>query len=209
MLNFQTQPPSSHFLFRKDFTKCSDRYKELGQFAYDQPHCTKYHIATCIKEFYEKYIYFGEVKEGTADIPHGIGIKVDSRRGIAEGYWKDGKLHGRGRHIYNFGSYYIGEWKKGYRDGEWIEYNGNSKYEGEWKDDSKHGQGTYYKRNGDKYTGQWDDKKGQGEINYEDGTKYIGEWYDTQRDGLGTLYSADGQVLNQGKWYEDKYMGKE
>ena len=66
-----------------------------------------------------------------------------------------------------------------------------------------------YKRNGDKYTGQWDDKKGQGEINYEDGTKYIGEWYDTQRDGLGTLYSADGQVLNQGKWYEDKYMGKE
>ena len=75
MLNFQTQP-SSHFLFRKEFTERSDTYKELGQFSYDQPHCTKYHITTCI---HNKWIYIGEVKEGTDDIPHGIGIQVDSR----------------------------------------------------------------------------------------------------------------------------------
>ena len=76
MLNFQTQPPSSHFLFRKYFTVRSDRYKELGQFSYDQPHCSKYHITTCIGKD-NKWIYIGEVKEGTDDIPHGIGIKVD------------------------------------------------------------------------------------------------------------------------------------
>ena len=53
--------------------------------------------------------------------------------------------------------------------------------------------------------------KGQGEINYKDGRKYIGEWgnWNLTRHGLGTLYSADGQVLNQGKWEEDEYKGKE
>ena len=50
-----------------------------------------------------------------------------------------------------------------------------------------------------------------------DGTKYIGQWYnfggsssiDLKRHGLGTLYSADGQVLNQGKWWMNEYDGKE
>ena len=77
MLNFQTQPPSLHFLFRKDFTVRSDKYKELGQFSYDQPHCTTHHISTCIhKDNY--WIYIGEVKEGTDDIPHGLGIQVNN-----------------------------------------------------------------------------------------------------------------------------------
>ena len=69
-----------------------------------------------------------------------------------------------------------------------------------------------YRENGDKCTGQWHDWEGQGEINYKDGTKYIGQWDgygDSKRYGVGTLYSADGQVLNQGKWENDKYMGKE
>ena len=73
-----------------------------------------------------------------------------------------------------------------------------------------------YKYNGDKYTGQWDGYEGQGEINYTDGTKYIGNWddcgqisIDLMRHGLGTLYSAEGQVLNLGKWEQNKYKGKE
>ena len=69
---------------------------------------------------------------------------------------------------------------------------------------------------GHKYTGIWDGWKGQGEVNYKDGKKYKGHWddfggsfIDFKRHGLGTLYSADGQVLNQGKWYMDEYKGKE
>ena len=62
---------------------------------------------------------------------------------------------------------------------------------------------------GNKYTGQWDDGKGQGEINYRDGEKYKGQWIWSKRHGRGTLYSADGQVLNEGKWEEDEYKGKE
>ena len=70
-----------------------------------------------------------------------------------------------------------------------------------------------YTKDGHKYTGQWNGWKGQGEINYKDGKKYKGQWDGDyykciKRHGLGTLYSADGQVLNQGKWYKDEYKGK-
>ena len=66
-----------------------------------------------------------------------------------------------------------------------------------------------YTKDGDKYTGIWDGYTGQGEVNYKDGKKYTGQWDYKKRHGVGTLYSADGQVLNQGKWEEDKYKGKE
>ena len=84
------------------------------------------------------------MKEGTDRIPHGIGIKVDKDGGIFEGYWKDGKLDGWGRYIYN-GDYYIGEYKEGKRYGFGIEYySRGDRYEGEWENGIYHGQGTYY-----------------------------------------------------------------
>ena len=83
MLNIRTQSPSSHFIFRNGFTKSSDVYKRLGQFDYDQPSCTTDHIRTCIHSgLYNNWIYIGEVKEGTDDTPHGIGIKVDGHYGV-------------------------------------------------------------------------------------------------------------------------------
>ena len=156
-------------------------------------------------------IYIGEVKEGTDDTPHGIGIQVNEYGGIQEGYWKDWQLYGRGRRINGNGDYYIGEFKGGSYNGEGTYYypDGDIKYEGGWKDDKLYGQGTLYHWNGHKYTGQWDDYKGQGEINYKDGKKYTGQWDWFKRHGLGTLYSAEGQVLNQGKWKKNKYKGKE
>ena len=179
--------PLSHSLFRKCFTLTSGVYKRLGQFDYGQQNCTTDHIKTCIHQDKYSWIYIGEVKEGTDDTPHGIGIKVYRLGDIKEGYWKNGQLHGRGRIIYVDTTYYIGEFKEG----------------------NKHGEGIYYHWNGDKYTGQWDGGKGQGEINYNDGKKYTGQWNWYKREGLGTLYSADGQVLNQGKWNRNKYMGQE
>ena len=70
---FTFTQPLSHSLFRNYFTLTSGVYKRLGQFDYGQPSCTTHHIKTC----FDKYsIYIGEVKEGTDDTPHGIGIKV-------------------------------------------------------------------------------------------------------------------------------------
>ena len=217
---FTFTQPSSHSLFRNYFTLTSGVYKRLGQFDYGQPNCTTNHIKTCI-HWDNKWIYIGELKEGTDDTPHGIGIQVWKGGDIKEGYWKDWEQHGRGRFIDSDGSYYIGEFKEDKWDGEGTRYykDGDIKYEGGWKGNFYYGQGTYYK-DGNKYTGQWDGSKGKGEINYKDGTKYIGEWdylddanekynYNYRRHGLGALYSADGQVLNQGKWEKDEYKGKE
>ena len=226
LFKIRTQPPSSHSLFRKEFTISSGVYKRLGQFNYGQPSCTTDYIRTCIKEEDDEnygWIYIGEVKEGADDTPHGIGIKVmNGGTIIQEGNWNDGKLHGKGRHILSSGNYYIGEYKGGNYNGEGAYYCNGDKYEGGWKDGNYYGQGTYYKDNGDKYIGQWDGDKGQGEINYTDGKKYIGHWdgdysYDVYgayisdylRHGFGTLYSQKGQVLKEGKWHYDEYKGKE
>ena len=47
----------------------------MGEFDYGQPHCTTDHIHTRIDED-NRWIYIGEVEEGTDNIPHGIGIQV-------------------------------------------------------------------------------------------------------------------------------------
>ena len=71
--------PLSHSLFRERFTRLSEIYKRLGQFDYDQPNYTTDHIKTCIRndDRHYNWIYIGEVKEGTGNTPHGIGIRVE------------------------------------------------------------------------------------------------------------------------------------
>ena len=88
LASFYTQPPLSHSLFREEFTENSNTYKRLEQFSYDRLHCTTDHIHTLIgkddnydsddedEDDYDYWIYIGEMKKGTDDIPQGIGIKV-------------------------------------------------------------------------------------------------------------------------------------
>ena len=76
------------------FPTTSGVYKRLGQFDYGQPNCTTDHIKTCISEKkYNEWIYIGEVKEGTDDTPHGIGIRVYSGWGTqqlnGQDSWRD------------------------------------------------------------------------------------------------------------------------
>ena len=74
LLHFHLQT-LTHFKFSWRSVRPSEIYNQLGQFSYGQPHYTKDCINACIEEDYN-WIYVGEVKEGTDDIPHGIGIKV-------------------------------------------------------------------------------------------------------------------------------------
>ena len=73
-----TQQPLSHSLFRSCLTFTSNVYKRLGQFDYGRPSWTAGHIKTCFgtDDNGGGWIYIGEVKEGTDDTPHGIGIQV-------------------------------------------------------------------------------------------------------------------------------------
>ena len=83
MLNTAVQLSRLHttiiisLLFRNNFTKSSKKYNKLEQFDYGQLLSTSHHFHTCIGETYgDDWIYIGDVKKGTNDIPHGIGIKV-------------------------------------------------------------------------------------------------------------------------------------
>ena len=53
----------------------------LRQFDYGQPNCTTDHIKTCIND---NWIYIGEVKEGTGNTSHGIGIRVEWSHGFTQ-----------------------------------------------------------------------------------------------------------------------------
>ena len=59
-----------------------------------------------------KWVGIGQFREGTNDL-HGVGIQVDQQGDIFEGYWKNGRLHGQGRYIYNGGYYSTGEFEEG------------------------------------------------------------------------------------------------
>jgi len=80
-----------------------------------------------------------------------------------EGEWKDGKLHGQGKHTYAYGYTYEGEWKDGMRHGQGKETHGQGKethgertYEGEYKDGERHGQGKSTDAFGNTYEGRWE-----------------------------------------------------
>ena len=60
-----------------------------------------------------------------------------------EGEKRDTLRHGRGKYIYNDGSYYFGDWVKGKMEGQGqlIDAEGNLIFEGLWKDDHYEGKG--------------------------------------------------------------------
>jgi hypothetical protein len=52
---------------------------------------------------------------------------------IYEGYWKQGKMHGKARTIFNDASMFTGFYLKGERNGEGLfEYADGSSYQGNW-----------------------------------------------------------------------------
>ena len=112
-----------------------------------------------------KYIYFGQLEEGTNKWD-GVGTIVYSDGRIYEGCWKNDKANGFGRYIYKNGQYYIGEFKDG----------------------SRHGQGTYWYEDGRKYVGEYENNKrnGKGMEYTADGQIFMeGEWVDGQYVGKG------------------------
>ncbi|MGC8651557.1 MAG: hypothetical protein ACP5RX_03020, partial [Minisyncoccia bacterium] len=62
---------------------------------------------------------------------------------------------------------------------------------------------------GDKYEGTMVEGKmsGKGTYTWSEGTKYVGDFVDFYRDGYGTYYDKNGNVVYQGKWSKDQFMG--
>ena len=64
-------------------------------------------------------LYVGQVDSHGK--PNGRGKLIASENStLFEGYWKNGKLHGKGRFIDSQGNSYEGEWKNGLFDGKGV-----------------------------------------------------------------------------------------
>ena len=81
--------------FRTAFKKTREVYSKLGQHTYSHQLDSKrpLQINRGTLTSGNKYIYFGQLEEGTNN-KDGVGIRVDSDGAIIEGCWKNGNANG-------------------------------------------------------------------------------------------------------------------
>jgi serine/threonine protein kinase len=156
--------------------------------------------------------YVGQVKDGHK---HGQGTYIWADGTEYVGQWKNDLFHGQGTRTYADGGKYVGQWKDDLRNGPGtFTWANGDEYVGQWKDVA-HGQGTLTWAIGDKYTGQFlDDKRnGYGELsagpgrhinNCNDCVTYKGNFKDNYMDGYGECFDAQGRLLYQGNFSDDK-----
>jgi len=87
--------------------------------------------------------------------------------------------------------------------------NLGEQYEGEFKNGARHGQGIFTLADGSKYVGDFRDgwANGNGTYTFVNGRKYVGEVRLLQFSGKGTLYAANGSIISQGIWANDRFVG--
>jgi hypothetical protein len=120
---------------------------KIGRFSFnDSSPLKNTHIRIAENSEGIKWVYFGEMQEGSKEIRQGRGVLVFEHGEICMVEWKQDALSGRGREIY--------------KSGGW--------YEGTYESNKKNGKGTYYWKDGKKVIGQWKDGKRHGEAEFTD-----------------------------------------
>lgn len=132
----------------------------------------------------------GNIYNGEWDIKmqeqNGLGTMQYSWDGsIYNGYWLQGKAHGRGQ-LYS----------------DHFEFNGC------FEKDKFHGKGSYWLKNESYYDGDWikDVKHGKGFEHFHSGVIYDGGYNQGKRDGLGTLTEQSGTY--HGEFKNDLFHGE-
>ncbi len=141
---------------------------------------------------------------------HGKGIYTFKDGREYKGDWLNGNKCGRGIFLWPSGQKYEGEWVKDKITGKGIyHYVDGDKYEGELIDGNRHGKGKYKWSSGEEYDGEWVNHKmhGKGIKLYLNGEKYDGDWQENKRTGFGTLYDQTGNIVYQGNWNQDIFIG--
>jgi hypothetical protein len=109
------------------------------------------------------------------------------------------------------GASYIGQWRKGRRNGTGrFSFANGDVYEGKWVGDVPCGFGRLHFITGDIYEGQWENNAyhGQGALlNKKEGSCYVGEFKCGRRDGLGKVVDdATQRVLEEGHWVNNRLI---
>ena len=148
------------------------------------------------------------------------------------GEFRDDTFHGQGTYTFVSGNKYVGEFRDGNRNGQGTyTLPDGDQYVGEYKDGERNGQGTYTWPDGDQYVGEYKDGKrngqgtshlhlatntlvntrdgkrnGQGTYTFADGRRDVGEFKDGGLNGYATRYRADGSILKEGVFKDDKFL---
>lgn len=92
-------------------------------------------------------------------------------------------MHGYGARHYPDGSYYLGNFNKGYREGYGqMWYADGAFYDGDWIHDKRDGYGMYVGA---------------------DGNRYEGEWSKDMKHGRGRYFHLDSGQMQEGIWVND------
>jgi len=122
------------------------------------------------------------------------------------------EFKGYGKHIFEDGTYYLGEWDNSLINGLGILFykNGNIQFEGEWIYDIFEGYGRYIYENGDYYEGEFKNglKNGKGILYTKNNNiQYMGDWINNDFNGYGIHYFKNGQKY-EGEFKEGLRNGK-
>lgn len=129
---------------------------------------------------------------------------------VYDGEFLDGQRHGHGIYKWPDGTVYEGGFVHGQRQGQGTyTWPDGAVYKGDFQAGQFHGHGVLTWPDGASYDGDWVEGKrsGHGTYRWANGFTYVGEFRDNQRCGAGTLYDADGRVVQQGQWRDDKFVG--
>ncbi|MCR5635683.1 MAG: hypothetical protein K6F76_00665 [Clostridiales bacterium] len=171
----------------------------------------------CIFDADGKLLYNGEIKDNkrngygvsynengmpeysgawTDDVYNGLGRLVYDDGRATEGYFENGKPHGKCR-LYSSNGYmiYDGEIENGEYNGKGKLYkNGKLIYDGGFKNGLKNGEGNEYSNGRLVYSGSFFDDVRKGFGTAEDGDKiYTGMWDNNTYNGCGMLFSGEAQ----------------
>ena len=127
------------------------------------------------------------------------------------GEFKHNAIEGKGTKYLKNGDRYEGQFIQGNREGKGTYYFAEGgEYTGDWKNDIREGQGTMTWNTGNKYAGAWknDKRNGKGTYTWKDGRKYVGDWVDDTIEGQGSYYDMDGNLIKEGKWKNNSFVGE-
>ena len=146
---------------------------------------------------------------------NGKGIKYNEKGDkIYEGNYINDIVDGQGIYYFNNGDYYVGEFKRGIKQGKGIIYspkNNNKKLEGYFENDKYIGPDKYLYENGDYYIGKLINgiPPSKGNIyNKNNNLKYKGDLVNGIPEGKGISFYENGNVLYMGDFVHGKYEGK-
>ena len=155
------------------------------------------------------YSYTGEVKDGK---PNGMGVaKYKSGNTVRYvGSFLNGMYNGKGTMFFKEGAFLTGEWKNGKLNGKgsFLSETGIL-YIGEFVNGVKQGKGIlFYKDNGMMMGNFLNDKlNGRGIQIFADGSVISDVNYkDDKRNGMGYQYEIKSKKLYEGEWSEDKWV---